>query len=104
MASVIIPWQNAYDFQFEIALDRFVYLMRARYNWRAGVYAIDLLTRNRVVIAFGLCLVRNVDLFDGMTHPDRPKGHLFVIGEAPTLANLLNGSAQRVYTGAGDAV
>lgn len=100
----IIPWQNSYDFQFEIALDRFVYLMRARYNNRLGTYALDLLTRNRVVVAFGICMVRNVDLFDGMTHPDAPKGRALLIGEAPTLENLLNGSCQFIYSGVVDAV
>lgn len=102
--SVIIPWQNSADFQFEVALDRFVYLLRARYNWRAGVYALDLFTRNRSVIALGLCVVRNQDLFAGMTHPDAPRGRAYIIGEAPTLENLLNGSSLFVYDGVVDAV
>ena len=101
--AALIPWQDAYDFQFEVALDRFVYLIRARFNHRAEVYALDLMTRNRVVIVRGLCLLRNVNLFDGLTHPDAPRGALVVVGEQPTKDNLLNGSAQLVYIGVLDS-
>ena len=98
--AVIIPWKDSYDFTFEVSLDRFVYLIRARYNHRVKLYALDLMTRNKVEISRGICLVRNVDLFSGLTHREAPRGSLVVVGEAPTKETLLDGSSQLVYLGA----
>lgn len=102
--AIVIPWQDSYDFQFEIALDRFVYLIRARFNHRAEIYALDLMTRNRHVIALGIALVRNVDLFAGFTKHDAPPGALLVVGDAPTKAALLSGSSQVVYLEAAEII
>ena len=96
--AVLIPWQNAPDFQFEVALDRFVYLMRLRWNAVAGAWAMDLLTRAKTPLILGVRLERSVDLLHGFVGEFAPPGALFVLAtQSPVFESFLRGSAQLVY-------
>lgn len=91
-----IPWQNSYDFQFEISLDDFVYLIRVRWNKKAEVFGMDLLTRNRRPLALGIAIVPGVNLFRGITDAEAPKGAMFLVG-AKDPESLNAGTSALVY-------
>lgn len=95
--AALIPWQNAPDFQFEIALDRFVYLMRLRWNDKAASWAMDLLTRAKTPLILGTRLCESVDLLHGFVGEYAPPGHLFVLGSTPTFESFVLGGNQLVY-------
>lgn len=91
-----IPWHDSDDFQFEIALDRVVYLMRLRWNDVAGSYVMDLLTRNKVPVSLGTRLVAGTSLMEVVTNFS-PPGRFYVLGEDPTLDRFLSGACTFVY-------
>jgi hypothetical protein len=98
MKAVIIPWQESPDFQMEIALDRFVYLLRARWNTVALSWGVDLLTRAQTPVLFGIRLVQNAELILGRGE-FTPAGSMFVLGSEPNYSNMVSGSSQLVYYG-----
>ena len=95
--AVQLPWQNAADFQFEVALDRFVYLMRLRWNAQAESWAMDLLTRSKTPLVLGTRLTKAVDLVHGYVGEFAPQGSLFVLGQEPTFDSFKTGASQLVY-------
>lgn len=95
--AVIVPWQDSPDFQFEIALDRFVYLMRLRWNDKASSWVMDLLTRSKTPLVLGTRLVASQDLLHGFVGEFAPLGSLFVVGPTPELNSFVLGANQLVY-------
>ena len=94
--AVQIPWQDSADFQFEVSLDRFVYMMRLRWNDAAQSWALDLFTRSKTPLVLGTRLVASADLLRLYTGDFTLPGALFVIGE-PSLEAFVSGSASLVY-------
>lgn len=95
--AVAIPWQNSPDFQFEVALERFVYLFRIRWNYIAESWALDIFTRAKTPVSLGLRLVHSQDIFQGLVSQFSPGGGLFVLGDEPTYESMISGSSQLVY-------
>ena len=92
-----IPWQNSPDFQFEVSLDRFVYLMRLRWNAQAESWAMDLLTRSKTPLLLGVRLVESTALLKGFVGEYAPAGEFFVLGPTPTVSSFESGANQLVY-------
>lgn len=92
-----IPWQNSPDFQFEVSLDRFVYLMRLRWNDKAESWAMDLMTRSKTPLMLGIRLVESTALLKGFVGEYAPPGELFVLGPTPTARSFESGANQLVY-------
>lgn len=95
--AVQIPWQNGADFQFEIALDRFVYLMRLRWNDVGQSWAMDLLTRSKTPLVLGTRLTKAVDLLHGYVGEFAPPGSMFVLGQEPEFRSFVDGASHLVY-------
>jgi hypothetical protein len=97
MPAVQVPWQNVADFQFEVALDRFVYLVRLRWNDYAKAWGMDLMTRSKTRIIMGTKLTLNTDLLRGSVMPFAPPGAMFVLGAEPTFTSFYDGASSLVY-------
>lgn len=95
--AVVIPWQDNPDFQFEIALDSFVYFFRIRWNHIAKSWALDMFTRSKTEISMGIRLVHSQDLLHGLVGEFAPPGGLFVVGLEPYYSSFLEKNSQLVY-------
>ena len=97
MTAYVIPWQEAADFQFEVALDRIVYLMRARWNDYSKSWGLDISSRASTPLIMGIRVVANYDLLLGMNAPEYPPGMLVAIGEEPNYLSFLSGATDLTY-------
>lgn len=96
-----IPWQNAAEFQFEIALDNVVFVLHAQWNRVANSWALDIFTRANVPVCLGIRLVRGTGLLTG-PRTIRPTGQLVLQGAAPTYENMIDGSCRLIYVTAAE--
>lgn len=96
--AVQIPWQVGADFTFEIALDRYVYLVRLRWNPVASLWFMDLMTRSKTEVIMGMCLVRGADLLNQAVGAFAPRGALLITGNSePSYESFLAGTTQLIY-------
>ena len=100
MALYNLPWFAQRDFTMEIALNRRLFLVRARLNDRNDRYSLDFFTRSLEGIMFGTHVVTGVDMLLHMPDTYHPGGHLFVSGQEPTYDNLVAGTSLVVYDAA----
>jgi len=95
---ITIPWQSAADFQFEMSLDRHVYLLRARWNDYSKAWGLDIFSRAKSPLILGIKLTRGSDALQGMNSPEHPPGALMVMGaEEPTYTSFFTGDSVLVY-------
>lgn len=94
--SVVIPWQNAAEFQFEITLDGTVYIVHAQWNETAGSWGLSLFTREMTPIMLGTRMLRNAALLVG-SKKFLPPGQMMVMGEEPTYDKMIDGSSRLIY-------
>ena len=95
--AIQVPFSDAPDFQFEISLDRVVYLMRLRWNHIAGSWGLDLMTRGREPLVFGARLEPQVPLLASHVGLSLPPGELYVFGDPEAYDAFTTGAAQLLY-------
>lgn len=96
---VILPWYPLRDFTMEIALNRIVYVIRARHNHLDDRYSLDFFS-GQTPIMLGTAVVTGVDLLAHMPDAYHPGGNMFVDGKEPGYENLLSKAAVVVYDAA----
>lgn len=95
--AVKITFLDRADFQFEIPLDRTVYLMRLRWNHYSQSWAMDLLTRARTALVYGTRLVPGVPLLAEHAMEFRPPGEFYVFGTPLAFDSFTRGDATLLY-------
>lgn len=92
----VVPWQNAAEFQFEIALDNVVFLLHTQWNWIANSWALDIYTRADIPVCLGIRLVHGTTLIAG-SRTNRPAGQFVLQGGEPSYDGMINGGCRLVY-------
>lgn len=93
--NVYIPWQRFADFQFDIALDGTVYILRLRWNHIGAAWVMDILTRNERPLILGNKLVRGALI---ASEPVGPPGFFLVLGmRPPTFSSFSDGESRLLY-------
>ena len=87
-----IPLQNGNAFtRFSVNLNNTLVTFRIRWQTRYGLFLVDLLDGNTVIVA-GRGLHPDIDLLGGTVNDI---GRIWLEGEAPTIANLGVGNKLR---------
>ena len=94
---IILPWIEAPDFQYEISMDREVYILRQRWNDLAKAWALDIFSRARTPIVLGARLVAGADVLVGINVAAAPRGGLVVVGEEPAYDSFRERRSYLVY-------
>lgn len=92
---ISIPWQSFSDFQFDIALDGTVYILRIRWNPVAVAWAMDILTRSEKPMVLGNKLVLGAVI---ALEAQEPPGVFVVFSPSvPTYTSFAEGVSDLVY-------
>lgn len=79
MAILIVPTGTYPDRQQETQLEGRRYVLRMRWNERAGAWFLDMHTVAGSPIVLGVRLSLSTQPLAGVLHPDRPPGELVVV-------------------------
>lgn len=79
MAVLVIPVKSEVPaHEFPIELERVVYTLRFRFNYRMERWILDVLTRDSVAIVTGVPLLTGVDLLGRYNSTELPPGNFMV--------------------------
>lgn len=102
MGLLILPVRrDTPAFDYTIELDRVVYALRFRYNFRMQRWIFDVAKKDGTVLAGGIVILPNVNLLGRFRNKDLPRGEFYSIDQtgknrAPALEDL-GSTIQLIY-------